>query len=380
MSDVFDETDLFYSYAPSSLLKSWERLALQESELLTRTSLTANLLQERAILMTENGRLDKVTVAAAQISGAGLPASDVSGFCFRAELAIDQAVKLGANILVLPELWSGPYFTQSQEPALMGIACELDDSILIRRMQQLSRLYGVVLVSSFYERKNQALYSSAVVIDLDGSIAGVYRKSQIRNSSGFYEKSYFAPGDTGCRVVMTKVCRIGVAIGYDQFFPECARSVALQGANILVIPSAMGSDPKDADCAFDASYCRRAVQGQAAANLLPTVYANRSGTEILCDTQGIETRRINYYGQSFVASATGEVLAECAEVHTANSDKVKTTEQPVIVVTAEIDVAADENVRLAMGLFRDRRPDLYAVLLTMDGRTNSSQSISQNLS
>jgi len=201
-----------YKYSPKALLSSFVRLRAKEEEMLERASGDASMENQDGLLV----------VAATQITGAGLPDSDVAGYSFRAEQAIEQAVtQSGANLVLLPELWSGPYFCQSQEADLMMLADTVENSVLIKRMQLLARVYNVVLPVSFYENRNNVFYNSVVMIDADGSILGKpYRKSHIPDGTGYQEKFYFTPGDSGFQVYDTKVGKVGVAICWDQWFPE----------------------------------------------------------------------------------------------------------------------------------------------------------------
>ncbi len=344
-------TIMAYTYSPQKLLQSFDRLKDKEEELLERT-LDDDLMDRSEIK-------DAFVVAATQISGASLPDSDVAGFCFRAENAIEQAVQLGANLVLLPELWSGPYFCQSQEPDLMMLSNTLESSILIKRMKQLAKLYNVVLPVSFYENKNNVFYNSVAMIDSDGTVLGVYRKSHIPDSVGYMEKFYFTPGDTGFRVFDTKVGKVGVAICWDQWFPEAARAMALQGADVLLYPSAIGSEPLNAS--IDSSgHWQRVMQGHAAANMIPVVASNRWGTEILLNVDGTERQRITFYGKSFITDNTGKIVQECAPA---------TDAEPVSVVVYQFDRQQNFRERASWGLFRDRRPDLYQGILTKDGQT-----------
>jgi N-carbamoylputrescine amidase len=338
-----------YSYSPKSLLASYERLKQKEQELLERASADAPMVQ------MSNGN---IIVACTQLTGAGLPDSDVAGFCFRAEQAIEGAVSEGANLVLLPELWSGPYFCQSQEADLMMLADPIESSILINRMQLLAKLYMVVLPVSIYERSNNVFYNSVVVIDSDGSILGTYRKSHIPDGCGYQEKFYFTPGDTGFQVFDTKVGKIGVGICWDQWFPEAARAMALQGADVLLYPSAIGSEPQDPTL-NSADHWQRVMQGHAAANMIPVVASNRFGIEVLLREDGSEKQRIAFHGKSFITDNKGAKIAECPD----NIDG-----HPVVVATAEIDKEKNRRERAAWGLFRDRRPGLYNIILTKDGK------------
>ena len=319
--------------------------------MLERASGDASMQQQEGTLV----------VAATQLTGAGLPESDVAGFSFRAEQAIEQAVTgSGASLVLLPELWSGPYFCQSQEADLMMLSETVESSVLIKRMQLLARLYSVVLPVSFYENRNNVFYNSVVMIDSDGTLLGTYRKSHIPDGPGYQEKFYFAPGDSGFKVFDTKVGRVGVAICWDQWFPEAARAMALMGADVILYPTAIGSEPQDPTLS-SVDHWQRVMQGHAAANMVPIVASNRFGTEILLHEDGVtEKQRIHFYGRSFITDNKGAKIAECAD-----NDS---SQQPVVVVTAEIDRVKNMRERAAWGLFRDRRPELYNVLLTKDGQ------------
>ena len=309
---------------------------------------------------SEDGLL---VVAATQLTGSGLPDSDVQGFCYRAEQAIEQAASvLGANLVLLPELWAGPYFCQSQRADFItALSDTVENSVLIKRMQLLARMYSVVLPISFYENRNNVYYNSVVMIDADGTLVGrTYRKSHIPDGTGYQEKFYFTPGDSGFQVYDTKVGKVGVAICWDQWFPEAARAMALQGADVILYPTAIGSEPQDPTL-NSSDHWQRVMQGHSAANMIPVVASNRYGTEVLLHDDGItELQRIHFYGRSFITDNTGAIVAECSAC---DNDK-----QPVTVVTAEIDRVKNMRQRAAWGLFRDRRPDLYSVLLTKDGQ------------
>ena len=312
--------------------------------------------------------MDKIIVAATQISGAGLPPSGVSGFCFRAEQAIELAAAKGANLVVLPEQWSTPYFGQSRDARLMGLASEVENSILVRRMIQLAKLYAVVLVVPLYEQRNQALFSSVCVIDSDGTMAGMYRASHVRDDGpGCYDKLYFAPGDTGFKVVTTTYCNVGVAVGHDLWYPECARALALQGADVIVYPVAIRSDTR-----YRSGHWQRTLQGHAAANMVPVICSNRHGTEILSHEDGTEEKRAEFGGRSFITDVSGAILVECAAYQHGSGARSDIVLSPVMIVTAEIDVLTNRRERLEVGLFRDRRPDLYGSLLTKDGVAGKS--------
>lgn len=221
----------------------------------------------------------------------------------------------------------------------------------ILRMQNLARELGVVIPVSFFEEANTAHYNSVVVIDADGKDLGLYRKSHIPDGPGYQEKFYFSPGDTGFQVFETKFAKIGLAICWDQWFPEAARAMVLMGAEILFYPTAIGSEPQDSD--LDSSqHWKRVMQGHAGANIVPLVASNRIGKEVIETEHG--PSQITFYGNSFIAGPTGEILS-------AANDK----DEAILVY--EFDLNEIKMKRKSWGVFRDRRPDLYKVLLTLDG-------------
>lgn len=312
-----------------------------------------------------------IVVAATQITGAGLPASTVSGFIDRCQDLVRKAAEDGAQLILLPELFSGPYFCQSQEAVLMQLADEHDSystdpskyHFLVRTLQPLARQYGVVLPVSFFERKNNTLYNSVAVIDADGSVLPeVYRKAHIPDGTGYQEKFYFSPGDTGFRIFHSNVFNLtfGIGICWDQWFPETARALALQGAELLLYPTAIGSEPQDSSI-HSGDHWHRVMQGHSAANMVPVVASNRYGTEILLENDSDkEKQRITFYGTSFVTDNTGAIVAQCTDKH-----------EPTYVLST-IPIKKNRDERTAWGLFRDRRPELYQVLLSKDGNLKNN--------
>jgi N-carbamoylputrescine amidase len=257
----------------------------------------------------------------------------------------------GARVILIPELFAGHYFGQEQHPRHLTRAEPLATARPVVAMRALAAELGVVLPVSFYERAGEARYNSVAVIDADGAVLGTYRKSHIPDGPGYAEKYYFRPGDTGFRVWDTRHGRIGIGICWDQWFPEAARAMALMGAEAILYPTAIGTEPLDPG--YDSMpHWRRVMQGHAGANMLPVVAANRSGTE----TVGGRTQ--TYYGASFIADPRGALVAEAGRTGEA-------------VLVAHFDRAALAADRAAWGLFRDRRPDLYGILLTADGQTRA---------
>ncbi|XP_073134426.1 N-carbamoylputrescine amidase isoform X2 [Henckelia pumila] len=218
-------------------------------------------------------------------------------------------------------------------------------------MQSLAKELGVAIPVSFFEEANNAHYNSIVVIDADGTDLGLYRKSHIPDGPGYQEKYYFNPGDTGFKVFKTKFAKIGVGICWDQWFPEAARAMVLQGAEILFYPTAIGSEPQDQGL-DSRDHWKRVMQGHAGANVVPLVASNRVGKEKIETEHG--KSEITFYGNSFIAGPTGE-LVEIA------GDK----EEAILI--AQFDLDKLKYKRNSWGVFRDRRPDLYKVLLTLDG-------------
>jgi N-carbamoylputrescine amidase len=268
----------------------------------------------------------------------------------KAERLIREAARKGANIVLPQELFEYPYFCQDEAPDLLLRAEPAEGHVAIVRMQALAKELGVVIPVSFYERAGQARFNSIAIIDADGRNLGIYRKSHIPQGSGYQEKYYFSPGDTGFRVFDTRFGRIGVGICWDQWFPETARAMALMGAEMLFFPTAIGSELIDPDW-DSAAHWQRVMQGHAGANLMPLVASNRIGTE-----PGRNGTELTFYGSSFIADATGGKLAE--------ADRTGET-----VLTARFDLDEIAALRAGWGVFRDRRPDLYGPLTTLDGTT-----------
>jgi N-carbamoylputrescine amidase len=265
----------------------------------------------------------------------------------KAERLVRQAASAGAKIILIPELFEDEYFCKEHDAAHHQRAMSIDENPTISHFQKIAADLNVVLPLSVYERAGNALFNTVVMVDADGSRMGVYRKSHIPDGPGYSEKFYFSPGDTGFRVWATKHGRVGVGICWDQWFPEAARVMALRGAEILLYPTAIGSEPSNSD--LDSSgHWQRAMQGHAASNLTPVMAANRTGREVGRATE------ITFYGCSFICDATGAKVAEANR-----------TEEAVLVAT--FDLEAQKLARTFWGLFRDRRPELYKPLLSLDG-------------
>ncbi len=261
-----------------------------------------------------------------------------------AEEMVRQAAESGAQLVLLPELFEYLYWPQVEREEYFSLAHPLDGHPFLPRFQALAAELGVVLPVSFFERAGQAHFNSLLMIDADGSALGLYRKSHIPDGPGYQEKYYFNPGDTGFRAWRTAVGVIGVGICWDQWFPECARAMALKGAEVLLYPTAIGSEPPEAGAMDTRDMWQRAMVGHAVANACYVAAVNRVGRE----------GEATFYGSSFVADPSGEKLAE--------ADRESES-----VVYCDLDLTAARRFRAGFGFFRDRRPDLYRSLLTLDG-------------
>ena len=286
----------------------------------------------------------EVVVAATQMSCSADREKNVS----KAEALIREAAGKGAQLILLQELFETPYFCQDQKVEDLRLAHELEDHPTLARMSKLAEELSVVLPISFFEKANQAFFNSVMMVDADGANLGIYRKSHIPNDPGYWEKFCFSPGDTGFKVWKTKYCNVGVGICWDQWFPEAARVMALKGAEILMYPTAIGSEP--AYNIDTSSHWRMVMQGHAAANMIPVVASNRVGHE-----RG-ESTEITFYGSSFIAGPDGGISAEAGR-------EEETT------IAARFDLSQIRSYRDSFHVFRDRRPDLYEPLLTMDGES-----------
>jgi N-carbamoylputrescine amidase len=289
-----------------------------------------------------------VTLAAIQMSCGWDGAVNIA----KAEELVREAAGRGAQVILLPELFETPYFCIEQDARHLKLARTLEDNPAVRHFSAVARELGVVLPISFFERAGPAYFNSVAVLDADGSRLGIYRKSHIPNGPGYQEKTYFSPGDTGFKVWRTRHARIGVGICWDQWFPEAARAMALAGAEILLYPTAIGTEPPPALPVNSRDHWQRTQQGHAAANLTPLVAANRYGLErSLQDPEGLYIR---FYGSSFITDAMGAKVAEAREEGDA-------------VLTATFDLEETAALRDNWFVFRDRRPDLYGALTSLDG-------------
>ena len=261
----------------------------------------------------------------------------------KADHLVREAAQKGANIILLQELFETPYFCQLQKFQYMELATTLEENPAVEHFKKLAKELDVVLPISFFERAGNTQFNSIAIIDADGEILGVYRKTHIPDGLPYAEKFYFTPGDTGFKVWNTKYGRIGVGICWDQWFPETARSLALQGAEILFFPTAIGSEPtleKDSRI-----HWRNTMAGHAAANMMPVVASNRIGRETDEDSE------MTFYGSSFIADNHGEIVEQADDCT-----------ETVLVHEFDLDELAWE--RREWGIFRDRRPEMYKTILT----------------
>ncbi len=285
----------------------------------------------------------EITVAATQMPCVDNAADNLT----RAIELVRRAASDGAQVILLQELFETPYFCKDQDPAFFDWAKPRDRNPTLETMSALAAELGVVLPISFFERAGNNHFNSLVVFDADGTDLGLYRKSHIPDGPGYQEKFYFTPGDTGFKVWETRAGTIGVGICWDQWFPEAARAMVLAGAEVLFYPTAIGSEPSDPD--WDSSmHWRRVMQGHAGANIVPVLASNRIGEETG------RSCSVTFYGSSFIADATGGIVAE------ASRDREE-------VLLATFDLEANRHLRRSWGLFRDRRTDLYGALSTLAG-------------
>jgi N-carbamoylputrescine amidase len=269
----------------------------------------------------------------------------------RAMSFVREAASKGAKLVLLPELFENLYWCQVQREEYFALAHPLEAHPFIGRFQNLARELEVVLPLSFFEKAGHAHYNSLAMIDSSGEVLGVYRKSHIPDGPGYTEKYYFNPGDTGFKAFQTGVGNVGAGICWDQWYPESARAMALQGAEILLYPTAIGSEPPEAGSVDSRLMWQRAMLGHAVSNSCYLGAANRIGTETV---EGVSQ---TYYGSSFICDFTGEKLEEAG-----------TAEETVLV--ADLDLERARSFRAGFGFFRDRRPELYGPLLTLDGKTS----------
>lgn len=263
----------------------------------------------------------------------------------KAERLVREAAQKGAQIILLQELFEHPYFCQHHNFDYAELATPLHENPAVLRFQKVAAELKVVIPVCFFERAGNKAFNSVAMIDADGSILGVYHKTHIPDGVPYAEKFYFTPGDTGFIVWNTAYAKIGLGICWDQWFPETARCLALKGAEMLLFPTAIGSElylPLDSK-----DHWQRCMQGHAAANIMPVIASNRIGTE----KDEIHNTELTFYGSSFITDETGAKIAEANR-----------TDETVLV--AEFDLDAISLKRRQWGVFRDRRPEMYQTLLT----------------
>lgn len=280
--------------------------------------------------------MTEITVAALQLA---LACEDERTNIDAVAALVEQAAGQGAQIVLPPELFSGPYFCREEDEALFARARPTSEHPSVLAMRKLARAHGIAIPTSFFERDGHHYYNTLAMIDAQGEIMGTYRKSHIPDGPGYEEKFYFRPGNDGFKVWEVFGVRIGVGICWDQWYPEAARVMALKGAELLFYPTAIGSEPYDADLDTSRMW-RRAMIGHAVSNCMPVIAANRIGHE------GPDDLPQRFYGHSFICDEWGDTLAEYGAEETG-------------VLIATIDTARAARHRAGMGFFRDRRPQLY---------------------
>ena len=286
----------------------------------------------------------EVTLAATQMTCSKNNTENID----KAESIIRKAADMGAQIILIQELFESTYFCMDQKDELFRLSKPFENHPTIEKMAKLASELKVVLPISFFEKANRAHYNAIAVINANGEILGKYRKSHIPDGPGYQEKFYFNPGDTGFKVWDTAYAKIGIGICWDQWFPEAARIMALKGAEVLFYPTAIGDEIMSTYDSSDA--WQTVMQGHAAANIMPVVASNRIGSE------SVKGQVNGFYGRSFICNRSGKIIAE------ASKDKED-------VIIAEIDTEENHLFRRNWGLFRDRRPELYKEILSLNGET-----------
>ncbi len=280
-----------------------------------------------------------ITVAALQLPLMGSEAENIASV----GALVEKAAAGGAQIILPPELFSGPYFCKTQLEAHFALARPALEHPSVLAMAKLARKLGVAIPTSFFERDGPHFYNALAMIDADGEIIGVYRKSHIPDGPGYQEKYYFRPGNSGFKVWDVFGVRIGVGICWDQWYPECARAMALMGAELLFYPTAIGAEPQD-DTLDTRHMWRRAMVGHAVSNCMPVIAVNRVGAE---NDHGGPPQ--NFYGTSFITNEWGDIVCDLDD-----------SETGIMIASFDLDKARLH--RASMGFFRDRRPQLYGRL------------------
>lgn len=265
----------------------------------------------------------------------------------KADRMVREAAKKGANIILLPELFERQYFCQERVYEYYDFAKTVEENDAVNHFKKVSKELGVVTIVSFYEKDVNVLYNSVAVIDSDGKNLGVYRKTHIPDDHFYQEKFYFTPGNTGFKVFETHFAKIGVGICWDQWFPETARCLALNGAELIFYPTAIGAEPiLETD---SSGHWMRTMQGHAAANMVPVIAANRYGIETVEPSKenGGQKSSLKFFGSSFIADETGAVV-----------ESAKKEGDEILIHEFDLDEVSTN--RMCWGLFRDRRPETYS--------------------
>ncbi|WP_395327398.1 N-carbamoylputrescine amidase [Novosphingobium sp. BL-8H] len=280
--------------------------------------------------------MTEITVAALQLA---LNSADEGENIAAVSTLVEEAAAKGAQIVLPPELFSGPYFCKTEEEELFAIARPTNEHPSVIAMKALAAKLKVVIPTSFFERDGHHYYNTLAMIGTDGEIIGTYRKSHIPDGPGYEEKYYFRPGNDGFKVWDVLGTKVGIGVCWDQWYPECARVMALMGAELLFYPTAIGSEPYDATLDTSRMW-RRAMVGHSVSNCMPVIAANRIGIESECGTEQ------TFYGHSFITDEWGDYVAEFGKEETG-------------VLVSTLDLARAAKHRAGMGFFRDRRPQLY---------------------
>lgn len=290
----------------------------------------------------------KVKVAAIQMCCSKIREENIE----RAEQFVRKAAGKGAQIILLPELFETEYFCQERNYDYYKLATTLDENPAVRHFSRLARELKVVIPVSFFEKSGNTTFNTIAMIDADGSILGIYRKTHIPDDHFYQEKFYFSPGDTGFKVWDTAYGHIGVGICWDQWFPETARCMALMGAELLFYPTAIGSEPI-LEC-DSMPHWRRVMTGHSAANIIPVIAANRIGIETVTPSEenGGQASSLTFYGSSFITNETGEIIEDGSR----NNEEI---------LIAELDLDEIAQMRSSWGLFRDRRPEHYSPIMKL---------------
>ena len=287
-----------------------------------------------------------ITVAAVQMQMSNSVEENIR----KADKMVREAAKQGANVILLPELFERPYFCQERRYEYYEFAKTVSENDAVKHFQDVCKELSVVIPVSFYEKDENRLYNTIAMIDANGEVLGIYRKTHIPDDHFYQEKFYFSPGDTGFQVFETKYGKIGVGICWDQWFPETARCMAIKGAEILLYPTAIGSEPVlDTD---SMPHWRRTMQGHAAANCIPVIAANRIGLEKVtpCEENANQESELLFYGSSFMTDGTGEIIKSATR-----------DQEEILIFSYNLETLLKE--RLSWGLFRDRRPECYDTIV-----------------